>query len=488
MGCKMNGHQRQPRYFHLLWDEDLDELRDVLVHIRDRRGEVISHWYKLYCLHFGDQRTLSRSEFERIFEAALLRNQEALLRKDMDGYAASVLTMGRQLVEQHVPLEELIAAVQLFEDAAQAVFPQEPPPTTAVYTKFDKLSHIRIILLVGAYVRLQGTSATRIHTLEVEARNLPPRERTRFHGLVGHSAEMRELYTRMEGVEPGGHPLLIVGERGTGKQLLARAIHQSGIARDGPFASLKCGLLPSYLIESELFGYQGAGSNGNQATYLGLYRAAEGGTLYVDEVTAMPSEVQSKLLRAIEKPRSDSAAGVRVIASTNSDPHEAVRSGRLRDELYQRLQHTILRIAPLRERLVDVPLLVEHFIDMLNERTLRQVPTVGIDESALQALERYSWPGNVQELSDAVENAFGCAKSAVIGLGDLPTHISGVNGASGVLPTISFETFADAERGVLQRALEITGGNKVQAARLLKISRKKLYSGIAKYGLKSVNA
>src|SRR5208283_6046811 len=136
------------RYFHLLWDEDLDELHDVLAAIRDRRAEVISGWYELYQLHFGDRRALSEVEFQDIFAPALLSNQDCLLRKDMDGYARVVLKLGEELAEHHVPLHEIIASLHLYEEAAQAVFPQNPPPSTDVYNKFDKLSHIRMILLV----------------------------------------------------------------------------------------------------------------------------------------------------------------------------------------------------------------------------------------------------------------------------------------------------------------------------------------------------
>jgi hypothetical protein len=180
---------KPPRHFHLLWDEDLDDLREVLMRIRDRRSEVAALWYELYLLHFGDERSLSQSDFIRIFEPALLRNQDALLRKDMDGYAASILMTGYQLAQLHVSLDELIAAVHLLEEAAQAVFPTHPPPSTAVYNKFDKLSHIRIILLVGAYSRMQSTAgAIRIHALELEARNLPPEERTGTSKVCGTAA------------------------------------------------------------------------------------------------------------------------------------------------------------------------------------------------------------------------------------------------------------------------------------------------------------
>jgi two-component system response regulator AtoC len=482
----MSQSVRPPRYFHLLWDEDLEDLREILECIRDRRSEVVSHWYELYFLHFGDDRTLSQAEFSQIFEAALLTNQEALLRKDMDGYAASVLRTGRRLAERHVPLDELIAAIQLFEEAAQTVFPQAPPPSTSIYTKFDKLSHIRIILLVGAYARLQSAAAaSRIHALEIEARNLPAQERTRFHGLVGASAAMRELYGRIEAAGRDDGPVLIVGERGSGKELTARAVHECGPHRVGPFVALRCAALPSYLVESELFGYQRDVLNGNHDVYLGLYRVAEGGTLFLDELTEIPLHAQVKLLHAVEAvDRGGAELKVRIVAATSRDPDEAARVGQLDPGLRHRFRN-VLRMPPLREHSADITLLVGHFIDLLNERLARRTRVIGVEDAALEAMARYGWPGNVQELCNALETAFGCERSALIGLADLPTAISGRSDKTRPLPTISFETFADAERGVLKRALELTGGNKVRAAKLLKISRKKLYSGIAKYGLGS---
>jgi DNA-binding NtrC family response regulator len=474
--------QKRPRHFHLLWDEDLDELREVLKAIRDRRGEVVAAWYELYRLHFGDERSLPEAEFRRIFEAALLRNQDALLRKDMDGYAASVLMTGRQLAELHVPLDELIAAVQLLEEAAQTVFPADPPLTTAVYNKFDKLSHIRIILLVASYSRMQSAAAaTRIHALELEARNLPPEERTRFHGLVGQSAVMRELYRQIEAASRHQNPVLILGEPGSGKEMAARAIHECGARPDAPFITMRCAAFPRRLVESELFGYRQQSADGGR-TYMGLYGAAAGGTLFVEEISTMPLEVQGKLAQTIEDTRTGEDAGVRIIASTTLNPEEAARTGRMADRLIGTIAQT-MRIPPLRERRGDIALLARHFIDLLSQSSMNASAVTSIDDHALELMEPIAWPGNVQQLFEVIEDATAAARSSIIGPADLPAAISGTNGHVRTLPTISFETFADAERAVLQRALEITGGNKLRAAKLLKISRKKLYSGIAKYGL-----
>jgi transcriptional regulator with PAS, ATPase and Fis domain len=485
--------RREPaRYFHLLWDEDLEELRSVLTAVRDRRSEVVSVWYDLYQLHFGDRRALSEVEFRKIFEPALLRNQDFLLRKDMDGYARAILKLGEDLIEHHVPLQEIIASLHLFEEAAQAVFPRDPPPPTDIYNKFDKLSHIRIILLVDAYSRSRWASATtRIHSLELEARYLPSAERTRFHGLVGKSPAMRELYGRIEAVGRASAIALVVGESGTGKELVARAVHECGPSQNGPFVPLNCAALPKELIESELFGYKRGAFSGATAEYLGLFRAAEGGTLFLDEVTEMNPDTQSKLLRAIQERKvrpvgssNEVSVNARIIASTNRDPELAMQERQLRQDLYYRLQASILRVPPLRERAQDVPLLVAHFIDLFNQKLVRPTQITGIEDNALQALCRYSWPGNVRELSNSIEAAFIFGHSPKIELENLPPAISGKH-ATAARPTINAAvgSFADAERDIIARALEMAGGNKVHAARTLNISRKRLYAKIEKYGL-----
>jgi len=481
-----------PRYFHLLWDEELNELRPVFESIQRHRDEVMAHWYRLYLLHFGDKRSLTQPEFMEIFGSELDATLADLLRHDMDAFAADMRKVGEILAARSVPFSELIVSMHLFEESASTAFPGFPPLMPRIYQSFDKLSHCRMIVLADTYFRSRTALAgARIQALEREAMALPPHARTRFHGLVGASPAMRKLYERIEAVARTRGTVLIVGESGTGKELVARAIHERVANPNAPFVALNCAAIPKDLIESELFGYKRGAFSGANMEYLGLFRAAEGGTLFLDEVTEMSPETQTKLLRAIQE-RSVRPVGatrevpvdVRLIASTNRDPQEAVRSGQLRQDLYYRLQASVMNIAPLRERLDDVPLLVEHFIELFNEKQIRQSPMLGIEPDALEAMKSYAWPGNVRELANAVETAFTFGAGPTIKLEDLPPAISGEHRRSAPSsPANGVGTFAEAERDLIHRALESTEGNKAQAAKLLKISRKKLYAKIAKYRL-----
>ncbi len=233
-----------------------------------------------------------------------------------------------------------------------------------------------------------------------------------FHGIVGDSPATRALVRKITGLAAGRTTVLIIGESGTGKELVARAIHQAS-APDSPFVALNCAALPKDLIESELFGYvKGAFSGANQ-DQPGLFRSAHGGTLFLDEITEMNPETQAKLLRVIQERRVRPVGGtrevpvdVRIVASTNREPDEAVREGYLRKDLYYRLAVGILRAAPLRERSDDIPLLAAHFIDLFNEKFARNPPISSIEPDALEALIRYPWPGNIRELCNAIEVAF----------------------------------------------------------------------------------
>ena len=487
----------RPRHFHLLWDEDLDEMQELFKAIRDRRAEVVADWYQLYSLHFGDARVLSEAEFSSIFESALLRNKNDLLEKNMDRYAEDVRRLGAFLAERGVPLQEIIASLHLFEEAAQKVFPHDHELTLETYAQFDKLSHIRIILLVDAYFRvLSAADGSRLKELEREAERLPDAQRRTFRGIVGASPRMQELYRRIDAAGKTRGTVLIIGESGSGKELVARALHDAGLWSNAPFVAFNCAAIPKDLIESELFGYKKGAFSGANTEYLGLFRAAEGGTLFLDEITEMGAETQSKLLRAIQE-RAVRPVGstrevpvdVRLVASTNRDPEEALRTRLLREDLYYRLQANVIRVPPLRERLDDVPLLVEHFIDLFNERLGRPIATEGIEAPALEAMSRYRWPGNVRELSNAIEGAMTFGTGPLIRLEDLPPAISRIEMPKSPNPLAAqpagVSTFEDTERELILRALQACDWNKVHAAAMLKISRKKLYAKINKYQLQS---
>jgi DNA-binding NtrC family response regulator len=446
-------------------------------------------------LHFGDQRTLSEAEFTRIFEPGLRRNKTALLEGNMDDYAQQIIRLGELLAERHVPLEEIIASLHLFEESAQTVFPPHAP--TSLYTSFDKLSHVRIILLVSAYFRSHSATAReRIAALEREASQLRHDVRTRFRGLVGASAAMRRLYTRIEAAGASANEVLIFGEKGTGKELVARAIHESGAGDGAPFIAVNCAAIPPALITGELFGYKREAA-GVAADYLGLFRAADQGTIFLDEVTALSLPLQQEILRVLREQTVRPAGAaqqypvhVRVIAATSHDPQSCVAGGQLQADFFDRVRTALIAVPALRERREDIPALVEHFISVLRERSGR--PIFGISEQALNALASFDWPGNLRQLSEYIEAAFYAATGSVLERADLPAReadaiaipsaeITALSPRGRAQPHLA--SFADLERDLIERALQSTRGNKTKAAKLLKISRRQLDSRLEKFQL-----
>ena len=322
----------------------------------------------------------------------------------------------------------------------------------------------------------------------------------RFHGIVGNSPAVRNMITKIMALSPGRSTVLIVGESGTGKELVARAIHDAS-APNSPFVALNCAALPKDLIESELFGFIKGAFSGANHDHLGLFRSAQGGTLFLDETTEMTQDTQAKLLRVIQE-RSvrpvggtrEIAVDVRIIASTNREPDRAVRDGQLRKDLYYRLAVGVVRAAPLRERIDDIPLLVRHFVDLFNARLAKQVTVKAIEVDALDLLMRHSWPGNVRELGNVIEAALSFATTEILRREDLtiaheltsePCAVPQAKNAD-VLETqepIVFSSLKEVERNHIVWTLTNTGGNKALAARLLGISRKSLYDRLAEHGL-----
>jgi DNA-binding NtrC family response regulator len=254
--------------------------------------------------------------------------------------------------------------------------------------------------------------------------------------IIGASRPMRELFDLITRTALSTSTVLITGESGTGKELVARAVHEAS-QRTGNFVPVNCAAIPGDLIESELFGHTGQAFTGARQARTGLFEAADGGTIFLDEIGELPLSVQPKLLRALQAgavrrvgAEHERAINVRVIAATNRELEEDVRSGRFRQDLYWRLNVIHLRVPPLRERAFDIPLLVEHFV---NQAALSSgKPPLDVLPEALALLTAYAWPGNVRELENAIERAVALARGAQLAPEDLPERVR-AGGASAAL-------------------------------------------------------
>jgi transcriptional regulator with PAS, ATPase and Fis domain len=484
--------------FWFLWEEDLRALRPFMEALAPRIGEVISHWHQLYTIYFKEPRSLSQSEFSTAYESHLIKTTAALIESQRDLWADQTHKLGEFLAERGVPFVEVIPSLHLYWESVIDVVSPYIEPTISMREAFSKLSHIRMILVADAYFKYwTAHHGARVVSLEQEAaESISTRRRKSFHGLIGASQSMRELYVRIEAASRTRGTILIYGESGTGKELIARAIHECAGEVLAPFVAVNCAALPKELIESELFGYKRGAFSGAIHDHLGLLPAANGGTLFLDEITEMAPETQSKLLRVLQErtirpvgSTSENALDVRFLATTNRDPAEAVRSGRLREDLYYRLQTLVLHVPPLRDRREDIPLLVQHFMIVFNSRAGER-KKLGVEESALEALKKHSWAGNVRELSNTIERAFTFGTSDWISLSDLELteNTDGVTphqDAKAIRPSLAMvRRVEDLERDFVLRALEKTGGNKSRAASILGITRKTLYGKMETFGLR----
>jgi two-component system NtrC family response regulator len=253
------------------------------------------------------------------------------------------------------------------------------------------------------------------------------RRRNAYHNILGRSKRMMEVFARVERVASSNCTVLVTGETGTGKELVAQAIHYSDVTRKGPLIEVNCAALPEHLLESELFGHERGAFTGADRQKKGRFELAAGGTLFLDEIGELPVGMQAKLLRVLQDQRFERVGGTepiktdcRVIAATNLNLAEAVAANRFRDDLYYRLNVVSIDLPPLRERLEDVPLLVNHFLERLIERGL---PPKSMARETLSRLLRYDWPGNVRELDNVIEQMVVTTPGPVIEPDNLPSHI-----------------------------------------------------------------
>jgi two-component system, NtrC family, response regulator AtoC len=314
-------------------------------------------------------------------------------------------------------------------------------------------------------------------------------DRYKFQNVIGRSRLMQELFELVENVAASDANILIQGENGTGKELIANAIHHNSKRSQGPFIKINCAAIPKDLIESELFGYKKGAFTGAAMDKEGLFEMAEGGSLLLDEIGEMPAYLQTKLLRVLQERSyrpigSDQVVHVdfRLICATNVDLDSALRDGRLREDLYFRINTIALRVPPLRERTEDIPLLCDFFLDKFRHGYQKHVKTLA--PAVYHLLIRNRWAGNVRELENAIERAVLVTKGTEITVADLPEAIREESAGSTDFVIPPHRTLAEIERMAILQTLQRTNWNKQEAAQILGLYRPTLYSKMKKHNIR----
>jgi len=316
-------------------------------------------------------------------------------------------------------------------------------------------------------------------------------ERYGFENIVANSSAMVSILQTIRRVAPSNLPILIEGESGTGKDLLAQAVHNASRRRENRLVALNCAGLSETLLEDELFGHVKGAYTGAAADRKGRFEYADGGTMFLDEVGDMPLAMQAKLLRVLENgevvrvgSNEPIHVDVRVISATNTNLGQRVKEGKFRQDLFFRLNGVTLTVPPLRERREDIPLLIDHFIDQANQAHGTKI--TGIVPAAQRALVTHDWPGNVRQLRNVVENMVVLAGEGRLGVEDLPPELRGPAETTTVGRTTALAgmSLSDAERELIRDTLRMTNGNRQQAAKILGIGERTLYRKIKEYGLK----
>jgi two-component system response regulator AtoC len=307
--------------------------------------------------------------------------------------------------------------------------------------------------------------------------------------FVGHSAPMQAVYDLIRQVAPGKTTVLVTGETGTGKELVARAIHRASPRQSALFVPINCAAIPADILESELFGYVKGAFTGAAKDRVGKFEMADGGTLFLDELTEMPMPLQAKLLRVLQENVIERLGSnrtlpidVRIVAATNRDPRQAIADGRLREDLYYRVNVFNIDLPALRERKDDIPALAASFLASQN------CPK-SISVAAIACLQHYDWPGNVRELQNVIERAAVLSRGAQIEVDDLPREMTTAKVESGITLPSAFPSLElnpaveNLEAAMIREALARSGDNKSKAARLLDISERALWYKLKKYSL-----
>ncbi|HPM36161.1 MAG TPA: sigma-54 dependent transcriptional regulator [candidate division Zixibacteria bacterium] len=309
----------------------------------------------------------------------------------------------------------------------------------------------------------------------------------KFHNIVGKSKVMKEVFDLIQGIADARSTVLITGASGTGKELVARAIHYSSCRADKPFVKLNCAALPENLVESELFGYEKGAFTDAKKTTRGRFELADGGTLLLDEISEMPLNLQSKLLRVIQEREFERVGSsqtiqvdVRLVATSNRNLREYIAAGRFREDLYYRLNVIPIHLTPLEERKEDVPLLVEHFIAKYNRENSRTVK--GVDAQAMRLLMHYHWPGNVRELENYIERAVVTGNKEILTEDEFPAELALGRAADSLAALRVPMKLEEGNKYLILKTLEKFNGNKTRAAEALGISARTIRNKLAEYG------
>ncbi|HUT34657.1 MAG TPA: sigma-54 dependent transcriptional regulator [Planctomycetota bacterium] len=392
-------------------------------------------------------------------------------------------------------------------EVLRAVKARRPQTEVVVLTGYGTIENAVAAIKEGAYnyvtkplnhhelLRIAHEVAEKL-TLRGRVEQLQSQLEERFglHNLVGRAPAMRRVYDLIERVRGSEATVIITGESGTGKELVARAIHFTGPRAGQPFVAVNCGALPETIAERELFGHERGAFTGAVRTQPGYFESADKGTIFLDELPELSPGTQVRLLRVLQQ-REFTRVGstkpipvdVRILAATNRNPEECVKQGMLREDLYYRLNVVTIAVPPLRDRLDDIPLLVEHFLAKHAQRLGR--PRKSFTLAALDVLRAYAWQGNVRELENVVERTVTLSPNETIDVADLPRPAAApVPGEGGVpLGEAKRRVQRTFERDAIVRALRAAGGNVTQAARSLGMARSALQRLMRRHGLTSKN-